>query len=165
MLRSSPRLPQITWALAGDIFEAETNCVKEHNMGQIASDGVNNLGFYSRKPSVITPLSQKKLGRPTFDANKTYVALVVGDGDSIKHVQGTVGPDWSSRDLILDRVQRCDADPSYKGCFPLLWSVSPQLIHLAPDWLRWYYAQAQRTTHEYFVLPPSGDLYSYPIIR
>ena len=60
-----------TWALAGDIFEAETNCVREHNMGQVASDGANNLAFYSRKPSPIAPLVQNPPGRPSFDPNKT----------------------------------------------------------------------------------------------
>lgn len=59
-------------------------------------------------------------------------------------------------------AQRCKADPSSKGCFPLLWSMSPQLLHLAPDWLRWYYDRAHESGHDYFVLPPSGDLYSYP---
>ena len=69
-----------------------------------------------------------------------------------------------TRDFILDRVHRCTAKPSasYHDCFPLLWSLSPQLQHLAPDWLRWYYNQARLTTHDYFVLPPSGALYSYP---
>ena len=145
-----------TWALAGDIYEAETNCVKEHNMGQIASDGVNNLAFYSRQPPVTKPMSQNKLGRPTFDAQKTYVSFVIGDGDSIKHMKSF------TRGFFLDRVRRCKADPSYKGCFPLLWSLSPQLMHLSPDWLRWYYGLAHETTHDYIVLPPSGDLYSYP---
>ena len=145
-----------TWALAGDLFEAETNCVKEHNMGQIASNGANNLAFYSRKSAVATPLPQNPTGRPIFDATKTYVSFVIGDGDNINFMKG------SRRDWFLDRVQRCKADPSYKGCFPLLWSASPQLLHLAPDWLRWYYDQARQTTKDYFVLPPSGDLYSYP---
>ena len=146
------------WALAGDIFEAETNCVKEHNMGQIASDGVNNLAFYSRKPRVVAPLLQNRPRRPSFNVSKTYIAIVIGDGDSIKHMKG------GSRDFILDRVHRCTTAPAagYHDCFPLLWSLSPQLQHLSPDWLHWYYDQARLTTHDYFVLPPSGDLYSYP---
>ena len=144
------------WALAGDIFEAETNCVKEHNMGQIASDGVNNLAFYSRKQRVSTPLVQNKPGRPSFNASKTYIAIVVGDGDSIKHMKG------GTRDFLLDRVHRCTAKPGYRDCFPLLWSLSPQLQHLSPDWMHWYYSQARLTARDYFVLPPSGDLYSYP---
>merc|ERR1719473_904012 len=32
-----------TMSFAGDLFEAETDCVKEHNMGQVASDGCSNL--------------------------------------------------------------------------------------------------------------------------
>ena len=87
-----------------------------------------------------------------------YVAFVIGDGDNINFMKG------SRRDWFLDRVQRCQADPSYKGCFPLLWSASPQLLHLAPDWLRWYYEQARLTKRDYFVLPPSGDLYRYGLV-
>lgn len=37
-----------TWGILGDLFEAETTCVKERNMGQVASIGVSNLGFFSR---------------------------------------------------------------------------------------------------------------------
>eukprot|EP00729_Bicosta_minor_P015119 gene15119-33364_t len=44
-----------TIPVAGDLFEAETDCNREHNMGQVASDGLNNLAFYSRKPAVTTP--------------------------------------------------------------------------------------------------------------
>ena len=68
----------------------------------------------------------------------------------------------SASDFILDRVHRCTANPGYRGCFPLLWSLSPQLQHLSPDWLRWYFKQAHLTHNDWFVLPPSGDLYSYP---
>jgi hypothetical protein len=145
-----------TWATLAAPFEGETTCVKEHNMGQIASDGVNNLAYYSSKPHTTVPQQQSKLTRPAFNASKTYVSLVIGDGDSIKHMKR-----WT-RVFLLDRVQRCKLDPSPKGCFPLLWTLSPNLRYLAPDWLRWYYDQARQTTHDYFVLPPSGDLYSYP---
>eukprot|EP01043_Picozoa_sp_COSAG02_P054876 COSAG02_NODE_6283_length_3680_cov_1.881597_5_plen_162_part_00 len=124
-----------TWALAGDLFEAETNCVKEHNMGQIASDGVNNLAFYSSKPPVSTPLLQNPTRSPKFNASKTYLAFVIGDGDNTGFMKG------SRRDWFLDRNQRCaKGGNSYASCFPLLWSASPHLLHLAPDWLRAYYA-------------------------
>jgi hypothetical protein len=29
-------------------YEAETNCVKEHDLGQVASEGVYNAGYYSK---------------------------------------------------------------------------------------------------------------------
>ena len=32
----------------GSIFEAETNCIAAHNMGQVASSGVNNFSFFNR---------------------------------------------------------------------------------------------------------------------
>jgi hypothetical protein len=60
------------------------------------------------------------------------------------------------------RVDYCAADSSYYGCFPLTWSISPHISHLAPDWLDWYYNKALLTKHDYFMLPPCGDLYSYP---
>ena len=60
------------------------------------------------------------------------------------------------------RVDYCDADSSYFGCFPLTWSISPHITHLAPDWLMWYYNKSYLTGNDFFMLPPSGDLYSYP---
>jgi hypothetical protein len=44
----------------------------------------------------------------------------------------------------------------------LLWTASPQLLHLSPEILRWYYEASYSTKADTFVLPPSGDLYSYP---
>lgn len=63
---------------------------------------------------------------------------------------------------MKDRVAHCAEDKSKRGCFPLTWTVSPHLLYLAPDWLRWYYNQSYATSHDYFLLPPSGHTYSYP---
>jgi len=144
------------FGIVGDIYEAETNCNKEHNMGQIASNGCNNLAFFSRKPSITTPLVQNADPQLKYNKSKTYMVFVVGDGDNVNFMKG------SRQDWIKKRVKYCAADPSYKNCFPLLWSVSPQTLHLAPDMLKWYYNQSHLTKNDYFVLPPSGDLYSYP---
>lgn len=153
-----------TWGfVAGDPFEAETDCGKEHNMGQVASDDCNNLAYFSRKPSkppITSPLKQNpdpSVGK--YNKSKTYVAFVVGDGDSIKHVKG-IWADTPTRYQFKDRVKRCAARP--RSCYPLLWSMAPQTLHLAPDWLRWYYNQSYQTQSDWFVLPPSGDTYSYP---
>jgi len=143
-----------TFGIEGDLFEAETNCVKEHNLGQVASTGVNNLAFFSRKPAITSPLRQN--ADPTakaFNSSRTYLALVIGDGDNIAFVKG------SRKDWMQERVKRCS---SGKGCFPLLWTLSPHSLHLAPDWARWYYNQSYATGNDFFVLPPSGDLYAYP---
>lgn len=144
------------FAIGGDLFEAETDCNKVHNMGQIASDGFNNLAFFSRKPRISVPLLQNPDPQLKYNKSKTYMAFVVGDGDNLNFLKG------SRKDWIKQRVGYCAKDPSYKNCFPLLWSISPQTLHLAPDMLVWYYNQSYMTKNDYFVLPPSGDLYSYP---
>ena len=35
----------------GSVFEAETNCISEHNMGQVASLGINNFSFFNQHAS------------------------------------------------------------------------------------------------------------------
>ena len=110
-----------TWPLfGGDIFEAETNCDKYHNMGQIASSGVNNLSFLSQN-RITEPLKQPHAGiTHTFDANKTYMSFVIGDGDNVSFMKG-------SRKTWFDtRIQYCkDQKAAGKACFPLLWTASP----------------------------------------
>jgi hypothetical protein len=67
----------------------------------------------------------------------------------------------SRKSWFKERLANCAKDPEY-GCFPLIWSASPALLWLAPGWLLWYYNQSYRTGQDYFVLPPSGELYAYP---
>jgi len=150
-----------SYAIAGDLFEAETDCVSEHNMGQVASNGLNNMAYFSRKAPINTPgqLLQnpdpsKDQGKP-FNRSKTYLAIVVGDGDNMNFLKG------SRKDWIQDRARICEADPEH-GCFPLMWSLSPHTLYMAPQWAQWFYNASYRTKADYFVLPPSGDLYSYP---
>jgi hypothetical protein len=40
--------------------------------------------------------------------------------------------------------------------------MAPHLLHLAPDWLLSFFRRAQATGNDWFVLPASGDMYSYP---
>eukprot|EP00656_Telonema_subtile_P031086 TRINITY_DN3406_c0_g1_i1.p1 TRINITY_DN3406_c0_g1~~TRINITY_DN3406_c0_g1_i1.p1 ORF type:complete len:444 (+),score=82.85 TRINITY_DN3406_c0_g1_i1:513-1844(+) len=140
----------------GDLFEAETSCTKQHNMGQVASDNVNNLGFWSRGDKAITePLVQNPdPDHDAFNASRTYISLVVGDGDNVAFVKG------SRKSWMKDRLARCTASPS--TCFPLGWSLSPHIFQVAPEWARWYYNISYSTKADYFVLPPSGHTYSYP---
>ena len=89
-----------------------------------------------------------------YDANRTYLALVVGDGDSVSKLK-TNRFAW-----MQQRVAMCRANAS--ACFPLVWSFSPMLVrHVAPV-ARWYWAQAAATGRDYFSLPPSGHTYAYP---
>jgi hypothetical protein len=143
----------------GDTFEAETTCAivngRSVGLGQVATDGCNNLAFWSQT-AITTPLVQNTPPSPTpYSPNRTYVSLVIGDGDNVNYNKG------GHYAWMEDRVSRCAAagDRS-KTCFPLVWSISPHLLHLAPDWLRWYLHQCRVTGQDWLVLPPSGDLYS-----
>ena len=145
-----------SWPVAGDIFEAETDCAAERNLGQIASEGVTNLAYFNRAPPITEALPQNPVpAGKVYDPSVTYISVIMGDGDNVAFVR------TSRRQWMLDRVAKCAADP-VNGCFPLLWSISPHLLHVAPGWLRWYFNQSYATGSDYFVLPPSGDLYSYP---
>ena len=151
-----------SWVVfGGDLFEAETTCVMKgghsEGMGQVASGGVNNLAYWSLKPRITTPMKLPPLpAHAPYSHNRTYISLVIGDGDSISENKGKHTL-W-----MQERVARCTAaNATDKTCFPLLWSMSPRLAQLAPDWLRWYVAQCVTTGHDWLVLPPSGDLYAY----
>lgn len=146
------------YSIGGDLFEAETNCVSQHNMGQIASDSAANLAFFSRVARIAAPLAQNPDASPkvVYNASKTYMAFVVGDGDNVGMVLG------SRFDWMQQRAAQCASSGSQSPCYPLMWSLSPQSLHLAPGIARWYYQQSYATGVDYFVLPPSGDLYSYP---
>ena len=67
---------------AGDIFEAETDCTQIHNMGQIASSGVNNLSYFSREARVTAPVLQNARAPVAFNASRTYVAFSMGASPS-----------------------------------------------------------------------------------
>jgi len=137
--------------LGGSLFEAETNCNREHNMGQIASSGFNNLAYLSSKPTITEPIDLNPQPQ-NYDNEKTYLSLVVGDGDNLSIVKGRNLP-WA-----LARIAQC----SNKECPIFTWTMSPHLFYAAPDMLNFFIDLAKTTKADYFMLPPSGDLYSYP---
>ena len=144
-----------TWGIEGYLFEAETKCVKERNMGQVATNnpGVSNLVFFSRE-NITAPL--KSIPDPeigAYNSSKTYISFVVGDGDAL-YEYGNMKKEMERR------VKYCSEDPD--SCFPLIWTMSPQLIKSSAPWIKWFYEQALKTGKDYFILPPSGDTYSYP---
>ncbi|HRI66148.1 MAG TPA: hypothetical protein PK156_17995 [Polyangium sp.] len=146
-----------SWNVGGGyLYEAQTRCLDSRNMGAIASE-VGNLSFFATRAPPITgsgAVVQNEAESVAYDANKTYVAFVVGDGDNIQYIM-TTRHDW-----FLQRIADCEATPD--ACPPLSWSISPHLTHVAPDVLGWYYEQSHRTGRDYFILPPSGHLYAYP---
>lgn len=142
--------------IAGDLFEAETLCVSSHDMGEIATTGVSNLAYFSSAAPIRGPVHANRAKEPTYNASKIYLGLIVGDGDNIAMVKG------SRQRWMQDRTQRCSTDPT--TCFDLMWTLSPHLLRSAPAIFRWYQNQSLGNGHDFFVLPPSGDLYSYPAL-
>lgn len=146
----------VAFGAPGDPFEAETLCVKGHNMGQVATDTASGLSFFSRKPPIDKPLQQNPYPKEEYDEATTYVAFVIGDGDNVGMMKGRNYP-W-----VQHRLAYCGNQSIANNCFPISWTVSPHLLKLAPDLLEWYYEQGKKTGQDYFLLPPSGYLYAYP---
>jgi hypothetical protein len=135
-------------------WEAETTCIS--SMGQIASSASSNLAFWSQwnKFKQEEKLKQTNENEIEYNSNTTYIALVYGDLDNIDYVQNM------GQQHMRFRVNKCIKDPT--SCFPLTWTLSPNLIHISPEIMRWYYKQASQTGQDWFIMPPSGTLYSYP---
>ena len=89
-----------------------------------------------------------------FNASRTYMAFIMGDGDNMQFLK------TGRMDMMIDRQQRCASKPS--SCFPLLWSFSSWMLTMAPSMVDWYYSEGRKSGKDYFVFPPSGFLYSYP---
>ena len=168
-----------TFAIGGDLFEAETTCVSGmvktlepcflfrfcvhtfqethrnsrafQGMGQIASDGVDNLAYWSRTPTITQPLPHNQHPAVAYGKERTYIAFLIGDGDNVAYLKN------SRRDWITNRLKACNGT----ACsYPLLWTMSPHVLHLAPDWAQWYAQQLLKTKTDRFALPPSGHLYA-----
>ena len=135
---------------------------------------IDNLAYWSRKPPVVQPLPHNENPPVAYNKHRTYIAFLIGDGDNVAYLK------HSRRDWITERLQRCannsSSSKNSKGgdsngsggrdgsaCpYPLLWTMSPHVTHLAPDWAQWYAQQLLKTKTDNFALPPSGHLYAYP---
>ena len=168
----------------GDLFEAETDCISQ--MGQIASSHTSNLAFWSsvRPFDISSPpgshdgplLQSPALPSVTYNSSKIYVTLVYGDMDNLDFVT-----QWAYKHMLY-RAEKCGerrekerererakgeranererADS--RACFPFVWTLSPNLAIVAPAIMRWYFDLASTTLRDWFIMPPSGTLYSYP---
>ncbi len=133
----------------GDTFEAETNCLSTHKMGQVASVTFNNLGVFETQEIDLTPVAPMDI---TYDQKKKYVAFIVGDGDNLYFLKSR------NKDWVDKRVDYC----KMRSCFPLTWTMSPRAVELIPGIVSHYFKLARETGSDFFALPPSGSLYSYP---
>lgn len=94
-----------------------------------------------------------------YNSSLSYVTLVVGDGDNIGMVAG------ARFDWMQGRVAKCGGKTGSSRCYPLVWTLSPQALHMAPNLTRWFYEQAASTGADYFMLPPSGEARPWPVWR
>jgi len=151
----------------GSFFEAETTCIEEHNMGQVASSGQNNFSFFNKRAAISSPKDLEKYmdalkktrqeiadGSLVFDPSMTYMTFILGDGDNVAFMKG------SRRGWMKERLDSCKESDACS--YPLVWSMSPHLLYMGPTMLEWYYSQANLTGQDVFALPPSGHLYAYP---
>ena len=102
----------------GWLFEAETNCIEEHNMGQVASSGQNNFSFFNRKKiesseelePYLEALHQTRQdiadGTLIYDPEITYMNFIVGDGDNIAFMKGMAirAVEFSSRGYKIRKI-------------------------------------------------------------
>jgi len=75
----------------GAFFEDETLCDLKVGMGQVATALVNNLAYFSRQPPISKPLP---VNPPpdrgmSYNASKSYISFVIGDGDNVAMLKST----------------------------------------------------------------------------
>jgi hypothetical protein len=146
-----------SWMVAGGyVYEAQTLCLDSRNMGAIPTETFNLSFFSTRRPEILdtNELEHNEPENVEYDPRRTYAAFVIGDGDNIRFIM-TARKEWLKQRLS-------DCGQTVNSCAPITWSISPHLTRLAPDVLEWYFRSSHVTGRDYFILPPSGHLYSYP---
>lgn len=95
----------------------------------------------------VPPFKQKKQDpTPKLQNNKTYITLVISDGDNIPVITTGNWPQvWKNK---------------MRGEFPVSWTISPASCLLIPDIMNYYYTTA--TKNDTFMAAVSGVGYTYP---
>jgi hypothetical protein len=84
--------------------------------------------------------------------------------DNINFVQ-TFGMDHMRyrSDVCANENSSSNSSSNSKKCFPLSWTLSPNLVEFSPEMMRWYFNRSTASKgRDWFVMPPSGTLYAYP---
>lgn len=138
--------------------ESVNLCTPLHRTLSLVGDYAANLAWFSRFPPVETLTQPAPIDAGPYSADKTYVAIIVSDGDNMQIDQGRI--DDSDGLGISSRASTCAQTGA--SCPPLSWTMSNRLAEFAPIILRWWYQQA--TLADSFVLGPSGFGYVYPAL-
>jgi len=110
----------------------------------VPSDHASNLTVHSGIPVGTYHQEHLEPGRPQ---NRIYLSFVMSDGDNVCYNMGSMVTRWN--------------DPA-RGSVPIGWTLSPFLVDLAPAVLDYFYSS--RSGLDYFVAPPSGTGYIFPIL-
>jgi hypothetical protein len=110
----------------------------------IASDYTLNLEVWTaRQAKIISrPISDSIVNVPE---PEVYVSFTMSDGDNLQYCQHRLLKIWQDR---------------ARGCVPLGWTLSPQLLRVMPAVAEYYLSTA--TEQDEFICSPSGSGYMYP---
>jgi hypothetical protein len=150
-------------------FEATGFCTRNRTMGVTGSDKADSVMLMrsiqhahpeekitAQRPLRQVPVRGAPRERERFSNDTVYVAHIVSDGDNLDMMTGTY-------DNLVRRARQCKARAAAgaRPCAPRAWTVSPT-VEISAAALRLFYALANESGVDSFVLPPSGATYFYP---
>ena len=112
--------------------------VASHGLSTVPADFFNNATVYAGAPHTITNTDIPK--KPDLE-NKSYIMLIISDGDNIQYNQHAMKLRW-------------DSGMSSRGKTAINWTISPALVDIAPNILNYYYKTA--TKNDCLIAGPSG---------
>lgn len=131
--------------------ELVCQCTARRRLVTIASDWAENLSFLSRLPPVHA-LAQPAdaVVEPAYDGGRTYVALIMSDGDNLAQDWTNLRPNLERRIGLRSKV-------------PVSWTLSNRWATFGGPVLRWFYqAAASSGGYDSFLMGPSGYGYVFP---
>ncbi len=106
-----------------------------------------NLSFHGGvKPVNLPPYVQDTTTKKRLPENKVYLAYLTNEGDTA---------------VVLSQVYYSAWLDSERGKLPMTWGIGPEYAKLFPSMVEYYYQS--KTDNDYFMTPPSGAGYHYPV--
>ena len=131
------------------VENALVNRLSKRGMLLVPADYAGNLSFYIQTQPYVTKFKQQRIQRNlNLQPGKRFVLLVVSDGDNLQINLGAMRTWWEDYQTLH---------------VPLAWTISPQLVDVAPAVLQFYYQEtAKLGGWSEFVAGPSGYGYVNP---
>jgi hypothetical protein len=132
------------------VEDALVSRLSRQNKLLVADDFTDDLSFFAQvHPRTPNLLQTRRTSRDIkLQPHHRYVLLLVSDGDNMQYDVNNMRRNWNQPDWPK---------------VPLVWTISPQWMELAPVILQIYYDEAaQRGGWDEFVAGPSGYAYVHP---